>query len=106
MGACVDRAHQRQEASAVAEPRRLAAERYLYRRARAAHRLGAAFVPWLLAARAKRTPAAGNTARGARDDDGALLGPRRRRYAEASVVNHSCSLQSACALLTRKFSDN
>src|SRR5262249_12797985 len=56
----------------------------LCRGARPAHRLGAAFLPGLLAARAQRAPAAADRARRIAVDGGAVLGSRRAGHASRS----------------------
>ena len=62
-----------------AEPWRLAAERLLRRCARSTDDLGAAFLSRVLAARSRRALAGPCRARGARDHDGTVLGPRGAR---------------------------
>ena len=77
LGGGVDRGHHGRAPRDPAEPRRVAAQRLLRRRARVADDLGAALLSRVLAARARRAPAGPRRARGSRNHDGALLGPGR-----------------------------
>ncbi|MET0683642.1 MAG: M20/M25/M40 family metallo-hydrolase [Casimicrobiaceae bacterium] len=76
LGGGLHRGHHRRASRDPAEPWRLAAERLLRRCARSADDLGAAFLSRVLAARSRRALAGPCRARGARDYDGAVLGPR------------------------------
>jgi acetylornithine deacetylase/succinyl-diaminopimelate desuccinylase-like protein len=76
----IDRAQLESSARHHPQLGRLAAQRYFHRRARHAHHLGAAFLSRLLAARAQRTLAAADRARGARHHGGNLLGFGRARH--------------------------
>jgi len=79
LGCRVDRAQLEPAARHHPEFGRFAAQRYFHRRPRRTDHLGAAFLPRLLAARAQRTLAAADRARGARAHGGRLLGLGRTR---------------------------
>ena len=81
LGGRLDRVDLGQDRRRAAQPGRLAAQRRVRRAARPADHLGAAFLRVMLAARAQRTHPGSRLARGARNHDRPVLGPRRPRHA-------------------------
>src|SRR5215470_13344204 len=86
MGGVVDCQDRRNTPGDSSQSWRLAAKRYFLRWPRAADRLGAAFIPGLLAACAQRAPALFDRARRIKAHGGIVLGSRGAGHAGANLT--------------------